>query len=96
MDLCSTHLEGFVCVEVKGHSGVRKEEVQPAKVEQVVSAHLPGKRLHGPWILYRVQKHDLQLTQDLSLYTAASLVSNTHKSMMGRQDFGHTQPELAL
>lgn len=55
-----TYLESLVCIEVQRHPRVREEEVQAAKVEQVIAAHLPGKGFHGPGVLHRIQQHHLQ------------------------------------
>lgn len=52
-------LEGLVSAQVQGQARVREEEVQAAKVEQVVAADLARKHLDAAWEAYGVQQGDL-------------------------------------
>lgn len=84
-----SHLECFVCIEVQRHSGVREEEVQSSKVEQIIAAHLPGKCFHGPWILNWVQKHNLHAkcansSRNISLDSLLSPMGNIITGCMTR------------
>ena len=55
------YLESLVCIEIQWHSGIREEEMQSPKVQQVIAADLSCKCLHSPWILHWVQQHYLQI-----------------------------------
>ena len=54
------HLEGLVCVEVQRQAAVGEEEVQPAKIEEIIAAALLGKSLKRSWVQHRVEQHYLQ------------------------------------
>jgi len=53
-------LEGFVRAEVQRQARVGEEEVQAAKVEEVVAADLAGKHLDGTRETHWVQQSHLQ------------------------------------